>query len=59
MRTKILTTEQIQNLKNSKIMRSGEYQLQHFKNHTINGKGRAWNKKQRKLNKVKDTEIYT
>jgi hypothetical protein len=59
MRTKTLTTKQMQNLKNSKIMRSGEYQLQHFKNHTINGKGRAWNKKQRKLNKVKNTEIYT
>lgn len=59
MRTETLTTEQIRNLKNSKIMRSGEYQLQHFKNHTIDDKGRAWNKKQRKLNKVKDTEIYT
>ena len=59
MRTKTLTTKQIQNLKNSKIMRSGEYQLQHFKNHIIDGKGRAWNKKRRKLNKVKDVEIYT
>ena len=59
MRTKTLTTDQIRNLKNSKIMRSGEYQLQHFKNHTIDGKGRAWNKKRRKLNKVKDTEIYS
>lgn len=59
MRTRTLTTKQMHNLKNSKIMRSGEYQLHHFKNHVIDGKGRSWNKKQRKLNKVKDIEIYT